>query len=277
MRTYVRTYVGCQFHGDIVLLGGVQEYGQEEKTVPTMRLRMRACVYLQCADERANVRTDLAPVPSSPTAAVWARAFRFEQRCPFVPSLQPGYVRACVRTLHTRGRGRPEDLRMPWIGVVLRRWTNVDQTSCGVRSTVHCCPEFCVEFDIKRKAWELPKGGVQPSRDTSPYATARRELWEEAGVWLQWRERGTSTWASPKGDVLGEAPSADKHAWLVTDVLPYDEIDLRRPPMWMSLARFRQISPRDDHVKVLETVALLQHCKMKTVHLQANERGGPPL
>ena len=115
MRTYVRTYVGCQFHGDIVLLGGVQEYGQEEKTVPTMRLRMRACVYLQCADERANVRTDLAPVPSSPTAAVWARAFRFEQRCPFVPSLQPGYVRACVRTLHTRGRGRPEDLRMPWI------------------------------------------------------------------------------------------------------------------------------------------------------------------
>ena len=197
MRTYVRTYVGCQFHGDIVLLGGVQEYGQEEKTVPTMRLRMRACVYvrtyLQCADERANVRTDLAPVPSSPTAAVWARAFRFEQRCPFVPSLQPGYVRACVRTLHTRGRGRPEDLRMPWIGVVLRRWTNVDQTSCGVRSTVHCCPEFCVEFDIKRKAWELPKGGVQPSRDTSPYATARRELWEEAGVWLQWRERGTST------------------------------------------------------------------------------------
>ena len=214
--------------------------------------------------------------PSSPTAAVWARAFRFEQRCPFVPSLQPGYVRACVRTLHTRGRGRPEDLRMPWIGVVLRRWTNVDQTSCGVRSTVHCCPEFCVEFDIKRKAWELPKGGVQPSRDTSPYATARRELWEEAGVWLQWRERGTSTWASPKGDVLGEAPSADKHAWLVTDVLPYDEIDLRRPPMWMSLARFRQISPRDDHVKVLETVALLQHCKMKTVHLQANERGGPP-
>ena len=57
MRTYVRTYVGCQFHGDIVLLGGVQEYGQEEKTVPTMRLRMRACVYVRTCNARTNVQT----------------------------------------------------------------------------------------------------------------------------------------------------------------------------------------------------------------------------
>ena len=56
---------------------------------------------------------------------------------------------------------------MPWKGVVLRRWTNVERTSCGDRITVHCCPEFCVQFDTKRKPWELPKGGVQPSRDTA--------------------------------------------------------------------------------------------------------------
>ena len=85
---------------------------------------------------------------------------------PFRSKLAAG-VRAYVRTVHTCGLGRPEDLWMPWIGVVLRRWTNVERTSCGDRSTVHCCPKFCVQFDTKRKAWELPKGGVQPSRDTA--------------------------------------------------------------------------------------------------------------
>ena len=44
---------------------------------------------------------------------------------------------------------------------------DVERTSRGDRSTVHCCPKFCVQFDTKRKAWELPKGGVQPSRDTA--------------------------------------------------------------------------------------------------------------
>ena len=33
---------------------------------------------------------------------------------------------------------------------------DVERTSCGDRITVHCCPKFCLQFDTKRKAWELP-------------------------------------------------------------------------------------------------------------------------
>ena len=55
---------------------------------------------------------------------------------------------------------------------------------------------FCAVFDKKRQDWELSKGGFEPWRrkssgcaDAGLFATARWELWEEAGWWLSYREQ----------------------------------------------------------------------------------------
>ena len=84
---------------------------------------------------------------------------------------------------------------MVWMGVILRRRTG-DKV------------EYCVEFDKKRTQWELPKGGKEDHHqrqssgcvDASPFATARWELWEKAGVWLSWRWRHCYAWVTPIGE-----------------------------------------------------------------------------
>ena len=71
---------------------------------------------------------------------------------------------------------------MVWFGVVLH--------------STDCPPKYCVQFDWDRQQYELPKGGAELRRcrpstgalDTSPFTTARWELWEEAKVWLGWRK-----------------------------------------------------------------------------------------
>ena len=45
--------------------------------------------------------------------------------------------------------------------------------------------KYLVYFERKRGEWEFPKGGAT-HRDTSEWATARRETWEETGVWVRW-------------------------------------------------------------------------------------------
>ena len=95
-------------------------------------------------------------------------------------------------------------VQMPWFGVILWRWSRrYHGTECR-----HWRREYLVEFDSKRKNYELPKGGArvqEPRRirvptatrartlqvyDSSPFATARWELWEEIGVWVGWRAEG---------------------------------------------------------------------------------------
>ena len=192
------------------------------------------------------------------------------------------YVRACVRTyvryvfsfppllfsdrgpVGSRARGdRPLRTQMPWYGVVLRRWSKQDRTDWSFTATnEYCLPEFCVQYDTKRYDYELPKGGAHTTRprrstgciDSSPFGTARYELWEEAGVWLAWRGRFTYQWASSNGTILPGGPSAHSNAWLCTDLSPWDQWDMERAPLWFSVSDFEELSNREDHLRVLRAV-----------------------
>ena len=192
------------------------------------------------------------------------------------------YVRACVRTyvrtlriflsppslLRPRSCGlessrRSATTQMPWYGVVLRRWSKEDRTDWSFTATnEYCLPEFCVQCDTKRCDYELPKGGAKTTRprrsigciDSSPFGTARCELWEETGVWLAWRGRFAYQWASPHGRILPGGPSADSSAWLCTDLSPWDQWDMERTLLWFSVSDFEKWSNREDHLRVLRAV-----------------------
>ena len=122
----------------------------------------------------------------------------------------------------------------------------------------------------------MPKGGAEvlaPRRiavptlkgtrtwevyDSSPFATARWELWEETGVWVGWRAEGTYTWISTQRRVLPGGPCAHQNAWLCTELSNRDDsYDTRRPPEWMNLNEFAGLSRRDDHLRVLEALQTL--------------------
>ena len=137
---------------------------------------------------------------------------------------------------------------MPWAGVVLWKGSGVGRL-------------FCVQFDAKRQDWELPKGRFEARlryssgvADSSLFATARWELWEEAGVWLSWRSR--FLWVDPAGRRLKAPPRGN--AWVVTSAAPEDEVcedfAARR---WMTLVEFERHTSRRDHVALLTSVASL--------------------
>ena len=148
---------------------------------------------------------------------------------------------------------------MPWLGTVLRRWTDDEQTDWFFRPTPMLrVPEFCVEYEYGtsggRRGWELPKGGLRDG-DSGPFATARRELWEEAGVWLAWRPLGTYAWVSPRGVRLTGSPAPRENAWLVVDLLPCDIRNVHKPPpRWTTVEEFEDNSWRADHLELLRAV-----------------------
>ena len=174
-------------------------------------------------------------------------------------------LRARASASSTRVRARVE---MPWFGVILWRWSHRDDGTP--------CREYCVQFDRKRRDYELPKGGAEvlaPRRiavptlkgtrtwevyDSSPFATARWELWEETGVWVGWRAEGTYTWISKRGCVLPGGPCDHQDAWLCTELHGTDDTyDMRWPPTWMSVNEFARRSRRDDHLRVLQALQAL--------------------
>ena len=114
--------------------------------------------------------------------------------------------------------------------------------------------------DKKRGGWELPKGGAElaqprPSTgctDSSPFATGRGELWEEAGVWLAWREPGSYMWVSPTGSTLTSTPAKRQSAFLCTDLRATDEMVPHDRRAWMTLEEFAAKSMRQDHVDLLQ-------------------------
>ena len=138
-----------------------------------------------------------------------------------------------------------------WFGVILYR-----QHFCGL--------EFCVQFDKKRNDWELPKGGAKilsPRKstecmDSSPFATARGELFEECGVWISWRKNDAFEWMNTQGVVLHDGPRMN--AFLCTMLQPDDEVD--RQSQWMTLSEFISKSRRHDHIY------LMRRCVERTCH-----------
>ena len=101
---------------------------------------------------------------------------------------------------------------MPWYGAVV--WSGYG----GQRM-------YCCQRDHKRHSLELPKGGMEIWRqtsnapDNSPFSTARWELWEEAGIWLRWRESEEFQWVSyPGGSALTMGPDPRQSAFVVTEL-----------------------------------------------------------
>ena len=136
---------------------------------------------------------------------------------------------------------------MVWAGVALRRPR--DDGSW----------EYCVQRDLKREQWELPKGGAElrtkrrstGCTDSSLFATARGELWEEAGVWLAWRPAGTYEWLSPQGEALPLGPEEGRSAFVCTELRPEDTLVAHSSRAWMTLERFAASTTRKDHVLLL--------------------------
>ena len=141
---------------------------------------------------------------------------------------------------------------MAWVGVIL----------CRALAEVQL---YCFEWDEKRQRWELPKGGAElmeprpwPSTgyvDSSPFATARAELWEEAGIWLEWREWGSFAWLDRYGNVLIRGLEEGRSGWLYTRAQENDTVIHHASRTWMTLEEYRrQRMRRNEHVDLLERV-----------------------
>ena len=139
---------------------------------------------------------------------------------------------------------------MAWVGVIL----------CRALLELRL---YCFQWDEKRKQWELPKGGAELTEprsstgcvDSSPFATARGELWEEAGIWLEWREWGKFSWLGKYGNVLSHGLEEGKNGWMYTMVQDNDSMIDHAGRAWMTLEEYRLHSwRRDDHVALLERV-----------------------
>jgi hypothetical protein len=135
---------------------------------------------------------------------------------------------------------------MGWFGVVLFR------QRLG-------CLEFCVHFCEKREDWELPKGGAEihsPRKssqafDSSYFATARWELFEECNVWLAWRKEGAFQWVSKWGALLPSG-SAPERGFVCTMLQSDDEVGIEST--WMTLRDFDLRSTRKDHKTVMSAL-----------------------
>ena len=137
---------------------------------------------------------------------------------------------------------------MPWYGAVV--WSG------NGRQRMYCC-----QWDHKRRCWELPKGGMETWRktsnapDSSPFATARCELWEEAGIWLQWRQRKDFQWVSPEGVALLLGPDPRQPAFVVTELHVGegdDEVVECCRRQWMTLEACERNLLRRDHLQLLQ-------------------------
>ena len=132
---------------------------------------------------------------------------------------------------------------MPWYGALLWQHDGNDL-------------RICCQYDHGRRGWELPKGGQEPRRrassgvpDSSPFATARHEMWEEAGVWLAWRPPGAYDWVTQKGAPLPWGPGPQQDAFVVTKLRTENEQAVSTHRRWINLEECgRRL--RSDHLSV---------------------------
>ena len=123
---------------------------------------------------------------------------------------------------------------------------------------------YCFEWDTKRGNWELPKGGAELTKprfstgcvDSSPFATARAELWEETNIWLGWRDWGSFHWLDAKGEVLWDGFLGNENGRLYTEIEKKDNTGIADSRVqWLSLEEYRKVPERrNDHVDLLECV-----------------------
>ena len=139
---------------------------------------------------------------------------------------------------------------VPWAGVILWR-------PCRITSGARV---FCAVFDEKRQGWELPKGRFEPWRressgcaDAGLFATARWELWEEAGWWLSYRL--DYWWVDNRTGrrLPGPAPSA----WVVAKCSSADKSRVCSLRRWVTAKEFAGLCKHHgDQVRLLFAVEL---------------------
>ena len=106
--------------------------------------------------------------------------------------------------------------------------------------------EFCFTRDEGSGLWELPGSVMERtwresslSPDTSPFSTARWELWEEAGLWLAWREFGDFWWTG-EDQILtwigrDSGPGPQQSAFVLTRLQDEDEMMPHPQRSWLTL------------------------------------------
>lgn len=139
-------------------------------------------------------------------------------------------------------------------GVIWRR-------SCEGRARDQVVKEYRVEWDERREQWELPKGGHEEHSirkttrmvDKNAWQTVRWEVFEEAGLWISWRELGTYVWMADE--------SKPANGWLVTELQPGDIVDESHPSWacWMTSTDFHKtLKPtgqnRGDHLRLMRKI-----------------------
>ena len=158
---------------------------------------------------------------------------------------------------------------MAWVGVIL----------CQVLTGL---TTYCVEWDDKRKKWELPKGGAELTRrrsstgsvDSSPFATARAELWEEAGIWLEWREMANFACLGQHGKLLTYGLEENRNGWIYTTIQDNDTMIEHSNRTWMTLEEYRKERfRRQDYVELLEKIERTP--ELQQITRKANKASAP--
>jgi 8-oxo-dGTP pyrophosphatase MutT (NUDIX family) len=80
-----------------------------------------------------------------------------------------GFTSSVLTVMPSRNDRKP-----PWVGCIL--WHSEKK-------------KYLVYYEQKRGEYEFPKGGPR-HQDTSEWASARRETYEETGIWVKWLEDG---------------------------------------------------------------------------------------
>ena len=139
---------------------------------------------------------------------------------------------------------------MPWYGAVV--WSVRDQER-----------KYCCQWDSKRRCLELPKGGMKKVRrqtsgvpDSSPFAIARWELWEEAGIWLGWRRIEDFQWMRRGGHALPLGPAAGQSAFVVTEFQDAEDcVADCCSRHWLTLEDCKRRRLRSDHLRLLQRLS----------------------
>ena len=110
---------------------------------------------------------------------------------------------------------------------------------------------------------ELPKGGMRKKRrqtsgfpDSSPFATARWEMWEEAGIWLGWRRIEEFQWMQHDGHALPLGPAKGQSAFVVTKFQDAgDYVADCNSRQWLTLKECERMGLRPDHLHLLQRLS----------------------
>ena len=107
---------------------------------------------------------------------------------------------------------------------------------------------------------ELPKGGIQPKDDSNRWRCAKRETWEEAGVWLAWRMAAATPPSTHLGsiDVWLAWRQPDTYHWhvernggiMITQMQVDDEEYPWRRRYWVRYSQRHMI--REDYRRLVE-------------------------